>query len=171
MFSGLTIRRAMRDESAIIAKHRADMFTDMGVVPNADLAEDLTASTQAYLAIALGDGSYVGWLASDQAGQIVGGAGVYFMPQVPRLSENRTHVVKSPMPVVQNVYVVPAWRRKGLARALMKTVTQWAAAQGLDRLVLHASEEGRALYTSMGFSATREMSLTLAPPRSHPTAV
>jgi GNAT superfamily N-acetyltransferase len=62
------------------------------------------------------------------------------------------------MPVVQNVYTDPAWRKRGVARALMAVVMQWASERSLDRLVLHASEEGRPLYVSLGFGPTREMS-------------
>jgi len=33
----------------------------------------------------------------------------------------------------------------------------WSREQRLDRLVLHASAEGRALYKRLGFTATNEM--------------
>jgi hypothetical protein len=39
----------------------------------------------------------------------------------------------------------------------MRHVLEWARAQRLDRLVLHASAEGRALYERLGFVATNEM--------------
>ena len=39
----------------------------------------------------------------------------------------------------------------------MRQVIRWAEAERLDRLVLHASEEGRALYQRLGFAASNEM--------------
>jgi hypothetical protein len=39
----------------------------------------------------------------------------------------------------------------------MHAVINWAREERLDRLVLHASEEGRALYERLGFAATNEM--------------
>jgi hypothetical protein len=39
----------------------------------------------------------------------------------------------------------------------MRHLLEWARDQRLDRLVLHASEEGRALYQRLGFVATNEM--------------
>jgi hypothetical protein len=33
----------------------------------------------------------------------------------------------------------------------------WAAGQGTDRVVLHASDADRPLYVSLGFEATNEM--------------
>jgi GNAT superfamily N-acetyltransferase len=55
------------------------------------------------------------------------------------------------------VYTEPAWRRRGVADALMRQVIRWAEAERLDRLVLHASEAGRALYQRLGFAPTNEM--------------
>ena len=34
---------------------------------------------------------------------------------------------------------------------------RWAEAERLDRLVLHASEQGRELYQRLGFAASNEM--------------
>jgi hypothetical protein len=34
---------------------------------------------------------------------------------------------------------------------------RWAADEGFDQLVLHASDAGRPLYVSLGFAATNEM--------------
>jgi GNAT superfamily N-acetyltransferase len=58
---------------------------------------------------------------------------------------------------VLNVYTEPAWRRRGVAEALMRQVIRWAESERLDRLVLHASDEGRPLYQRLGFAATNEM--------------
>jgi hypothetical protein len=44
---------------------------------------------------------------------------------------------------------------------LMEEIITWARAQRLDRLVLHASEEGRTLYEALGFKASNEMRLAL----------
>jgi Predicted acetyltransferase len=59
--------------------------------------------------------------------------------------------------IVLNVYTDRAWRRRGVAEALMRAVINWAREERLDRLVLHASDEGRALYERLGFAATNEM--------------
>jgi hypothetical protein len=44
-----------------------------------------------------------------------------------------------------------------VAELLMRRVLAWAREQRLDRLVLHASPEGRRLYERLGFIATNEM--------------
>ncbi len=59
--------------------------------------------------------------------------------------------------VVLNVYTEPAWRRRGLAALLMGHVLDWAKANGVKSLVLHASREARLLYEKLGFVPTNEM--------------
>jgi len=57
------------------------------------------------------------------------------------------------------MYVLPEWRRRGLARALMKSVISCAAEKGAPLITLHASDEGRILYEKLGFTPAPEMRL------------
>jgi len=41
----------------------------------------------------------------------------------------------------------------------MNTIIAWSCKQNLDGLVLHASDDGRALYEQLGFISTTEMRL------------
>ena len=53
---------------------------------------------------------------------------------------------------VLSVYTEPRARRMGLARALMERVIEAAKAAGVKRVWLRASDDGRPLYESMGFT-------------------
>lgn len=152
-----TIRPAMVSDAAVIARHRAAMFRDMGEVPTDDLGSQLLNASTSALDALLREGSYVGFLAigTDQA--IIGGAGAHVRPQLPRISSNGTYVATRPVPLLVNVYTEPQWRRRGIARELVTTLMRWAAEGGVDQVVLHASDAGRALYASLGFAATNEM--------------
>ena len=59
--------------------------------------------------------------------------------------------------IVINVFTEPDWRRRGLATFLMERLIDWARAERLDRLVLHASDQGRVVYERLGFVQTNEM--------------
>jgi GNAT superfamily N-acetyltransferase len=61
--------------------------------------------------------------------------------------------------LVVNVFTEPAWRRRGIAELLMRRLLAWAREERLDRVVLHASAEGRPLYERLGFVSTNEMRL------------
>ena len=154
------IRRATVDDVPVVARHRVAMFRDMGQVPTEAMAAQLLELSLPALGAALRDGSYVGWLAVDATGEIVAGAGVHIKPQLPRPAPDHVTIASGPVPLVLNVYTEPAWRRRGLARALMTTLMQWAKEEGCDRVVLHASPDGHALYKALGFVPTNEMRWT-----------
>ena len=60
---------------------------------------------------------------------------------------------------VLGMYVVPEYRRSGIARRLMEATVGCATAAGVPVITLHASNQGAALYEQMGFHSTPEMRL------------
>jgi GNAT superfamily N-acetyltransferase len=151
------IRRCTVEDAATIARHRVAMFTDMGDVPTAALSRELLQKSTSALTSMLADGSYIGWFAVDTSDCVIGGAGVHVKPHLPRISHDHVRVEDTPVPLAVNVYTEPQWRGKGIARALMRVLMDWATASGTDRVVLHASNAGRPLYETLGFHATNEM--------------
>jgi len=127
------------------------MFRDMGVLPEADVAA-LVAATRAHLATVLPSGAYRGWLA-ERDGDVVAGGGLLIQPMWPRPEA----LAGGEEAYVLNVYTEPAHRRHGLARALMDAMLPWCRARGITRFALHASDAGRPLYESLGFTGTNEM--------------
>jgi GNAT superfamily N-acetyltransferase len=152
-----SIRRCDTDDAATVARHRVEMFREMGEVPTDALARELLDESTSALATVLADGTYVGWFAVDHATKVIAGAGAHVKPQLPRIAHGQTRVEVSPVPLVVNVYTEPEYRGQGIARALMRVLMEWAAGIGADRVVLHASDAGRPLYTSLGFAPTNEM--------------
>jgi GNAT superfamily N-acetyltransferase len=152
-----SIRPATVTDADIIAGHRVAMFRDMGEVSTDALASALLAASRSALVSLLREGAYVGWLAIDARDRVIAGAGAHVKAQLPRMSPDGGRVEAAAVPLVVNVYTEPAWRRRGVARSLMNTLMEWAAARRFDRVVLHASDAGRALYLSMGFHPTNEL--------------
>jgi GNAT superfamily N-acetyltransferase len=147
------IRLATSSDASIIARHRALMFFDMGVVSREDREEIFTA-TAPWTAHLLSRGEYVGWLAEED-GDVLAGGGIYLreLPPSPGcLKVGRWgHIA--------NVYTVPAHRRRGIARYLMGEILQWCTDHSIDLVTLAASDDGRPLYESLGFVGTSEMRL------------
>ena len=150
------IRRVAPHEAGVVASHRLRMFQDMGQVPS-DLASALQAASERALAPLLSTGEYVGWFAETPSGTVIAGAGVHIRAQLPRISLAGDAVADSAVPLVVNVYTEPDWRGRGVARALMTHLMDWAIARDDERVVLHASDAGRALYVSLGFEGANEM--------------
>lgn len=152
------IRACTPGDAATIARHRTCMFREMGDVPTDQAAAELLKESTVAVRTELERGTYVGWFAISAADEVIAGAGAHIKATLPRMSADGTaRIATSPVPLVVNVYTEPQWRRRGLARALMRTLMQWAEERGFDRVVLHASEQARMLYASLGFIPSNEM--------------
>jgi len=92
-------------------------------------------------------------------GEIVGGAGLQLRELLPRPHPERTRLMRGPQALILNVFTERSWRRRGVAEALMRELLAWCRDNGVESVVLHASNEGRPLYEKLGFTATNEMRL------------
>ena len=66
----------------------------------------------------------------------------------------------SPVPFLEGLYVVPAARRRGVARALVAAVIGWARAAGYAELASDArlgNEVSHALHRALGFQETERV--------------
>jgi GNAT superfamily N-acetyltransferase len=52
---------------------------------------------------------------------------------------------------VQWMSTEPAFRRRGLARAVLRAILEWFDERGVDNVELHATDAGAPLYRSEGF--------------------
>jgi GNAT superfamily N-acetyltransferase len=147
------IRAADAGDAGIIARHRASMFQDMGAI-SAKEYELLLEASERWTADMLANHQYVGWLVEDGPAVIAGGGlllrELFPVPGCYKVGQS-AHIM--------NVYTEPAYRRRGLARKLMRIILDWCAAQRMDQVTLSASDEGRPLYESLGFKQTSEMRL------------
>lgn len=64
---------------------------------------------------------------------------------------------------IEGVYVLPAFRRRGIAKRLMRECIDWLQSMGCDAVRLQSTVEGRPLYESLGFVPTDELELRLNP--------
>ena len=139
------------------------MFDEMGQVPP-DMFETLRTKSSKRLRHFLKRGDYIGWLAIPQQHPeiIAGGAGVQLRNVLPHplsRSDKWNGIAEGRHAIILNVFTEPDWRHQGIAVLLLERIIEWARAEHLDRLVLHASEAGRPLYESLGFVGTNEMRL------------
>jgi GNAT superfamily N-acetyltransferase len=161
MSERFTIRQASLADVDAIAEHRTRMFDEMGQVPP-DTFETLRAKSRERLRGFLERGEYVGWLAMPRQHPeiIAGGAGVQLREVLPHplpRGNQWNGVAEGRHAIILNVFTEPDWRHQGIALLLLERIIQWARAERLDRLVLHASEAGRPLYERLGFVGTTEM--------------
>jgi len=157
------MRLATLEDCEIIASHRVRMFQDMGLLPD-KLLNEFRRRCRDDIKAAVESGKYIGWLVADtnDPTRIIAGAGIVIrrIPPIPILGAGgKTKIYDGRQALIVNVFTEPAWRRRGLARQLMETIIAWCRDDGIDSVVLHASDDGRELYEKLGFSSTSEMRL------------
>ena len=152
------IRRATVADATLLADQRVAMFRGMNRTTS-ETEPRLREACIRYLTEALGNGEYVSWIAEgvDGSPNPLGGAGVQMRPLFPRPDPSGRALLVGREGLILSVYVAPQYRRRGIARGLMETIIAWAPGAGIVRLVLHASDDGRALYEQLGFKASNEM--------------
>ena len=85
-------------------------------------------------------------------------AGVQLQPILPRPLDVST-IGEGRQGTIVNVFTEPQWRQRGIAGLLIKEIVIWSKNEQIDRLTLHASDEGRSIYEKLGFVASNEMRL------------
>jgi GNAT superfamily N-acetyltransferase len=153
----LEIRRATVRDADVIAWHRARMFQDMGDV-SGDAFEILRTKARTRLEQWIDRGDYIGWLATpaDEPKTVIGGAGVQVQSILPRPLDTST-IGEGRQGTIINVFTEPQWRRFGIAGLLIQELIAWSKSERLDRLILHASDQGRSIYEKFGFVESNEM--------------
>jgi GNAT superfamily N-acetyltransferase len=150
-----TIRQGTLDDVETVVAHRRCMFVDMGHRDD-DAMQRMGEEFRPWLVRKMQRGEYLAWFAVDPEGAIVAGAGLWLMDWPP-------HMI-GPGPWrgnILNVYTRPECRRMGLAGRLMDAALAWCLLNKVRTVILHASEDGRNLYQSMGFQPTNEMRILL----------
>src|SRR5450830_1160453 len=150
----MEIRELHADDLQLICQHRQQMFLEAGRDQG-----DITAMApnfQEWLEPRLRNGSYFGFFAIDNE-SVVAGIGLMEIDWPPHPS----HPQQDKRGYVLNVYVVPAYRRRGIAGLLMKMADAEFKKRGLAFAILHSTNSGRPLYEKSGWSSTTEMAKPL----------
>jgi ribosomal protein S18 acetylase RimI-like enzyme len=150
----LETRLATIADAALISSHRRAMFEAMGRGTTESL-DAMTRAFESWLLPRLADRRYTGWIISDAASPVAS-AGVLILEWPPHpldpTGESRAYLL--------NVFVEPAYRRRGLARELVRLSLAEAHRRRIRIVSLHASAQGRPVYESLGFRAANEMLFT-----------
>ena len=53
---------------------------------------------------------------------------------------------------VMSVFTAPEWREQGIARVIMTAILDYLRMKGISVVTLRATEQGRPMYLSLGFT-------------------
>ncbi len=154
--SSFSIRVATPADARTFTELRGALFRELGKYPVEATALFEAASSEAF-SEAIERGQCIAWLAENRDAIAIGSLALLIYPRLP-----------SPLLTARaegyllNVYTMPAWRRNGVAGALVSASLAKARSLGLGRLRLHATEAGAPVYSNAGFAhRSGEMELSL----------
>ena len=137
----ITYRKLTENDLDVFIRMRIAQLREEGATEDADLVPPLLDYYHRHLA----DGTYVSWLALDGE-KIVGTSGMSFVEKPPYFS-----CPSGRIGLLSSMYTDPAYRRMGIAKELLRRVTEEARAYGCGCVQITASDMGVLLYTDFGF--------------------
>ena len=106
---------------------------------------DLVPALKDYYRCHLADGTFVSWLALD-GDKIIGTSGMSFVEKPPYFG-----CPSGRLGLLSSMFTNPDYRRKGIAKELLRRVVEEARAYGCGAVQITASDMGVKLYTAYGF--------------------
>ncbi|HVO44090.1 MAG TPA: GNAT family N-acetyltransferase [Aggregatilineales bacterium] len=139
------IRRATVEDIDILVSHRRQMFAE---IRNSEAArlDALDIAYRRWLARKIPDGEYLSWVALDEHGLVVAGAGLLIRERLPSPSS-----LEEREGYVANVYTNPECRGHGLAHRLMETMMDWCREHDIRTVTLFTAPKAEPIYRSLGF--------------------
>lgn len=134
-------RKLTTKDLPVFIHMRINQLQEEGAVPTFDLAPNL----EDYYTRHLADGTFVSWLAVD-GDKIVATSGMSFVERPPYYS-----CPSGKMGILSSMYTLKEYRRKGIAKVLLKKVVGEARNYGCGMVQITASDMGVLLYTDFGF--------------------
>ncbi|MHA1983425.1 MAG: GNAT family N-acetyltransferase [Candidatus Hodarchaeales archaeon] len=149
------IRIATVKDIKEIIRLRRLMFESMGF-NNQELLNQNDKINKIYFQKAIPNEKFRGWVAETESGIIVGTIGLVIdvHPPAPNNLSGR-------IGYIMNLAVNEEYRRKGIARALMKKVIEFLKTNNIISVELHATEMGKDLYEELGFKNSNAMRIQL----------
>ena len=151
----LKITDATIGDLDLLVAHRLEMWREIQPKLEAEVQRSVE-TTREWIRGRLSEGRLVGFVVRDEHGKVAGSGCVWIRDEQPRPTNPRQQ-----NPYLMSMYTEKEFRRKGVAKIIVRRAIEWCRERGYERIVLHYSKEGRPLYESFGFEPSNEMRLRL----------
>lgn len=139
----------------LLTSHRLSMWKD--IHPELSSVIESTAdTTRQWILEKIRQGRLHPFIARSEQGVVAGSGCILINATQPRPSTSKMEV-----PYLLSMYTEMHARRQGVATMITRAAVDWCRNRGYDRVVLHASKEGRRVYEKIGFEPSNEMRLKL----------
>ncbi len=149
------VSKGKAEDIDLLVNHRLCMFNEMYPKLTKEI-EASRAQTRQWIEEKLSEGTLVCFVVRTEDKHPIGSGCLWIKKEQPNPTKPRLEA-----PYLMSMYTEGDFRRRGVARLIVKSAVAWSKAHGYDRINLHATEVGSSLYEEYGFRQTNEMQLKL----------
>ena len=141
----MMVREALAADIPALVRLRMALFGELGELDNPHASDALWQATQSYFSAAQADGSARSWLVEvDGEAVACGTLALFVRPPYPgNLAGREAYLL--------NMYTVPAWRKRGMASALLDAMAAHARGQRLGQAVATHQRAGESALRATRF--------------------
>lgn len=137
----ITYRKLNEKDLNVFIKMRINQLREEGAKEDIDIVPALKNHYLRHLS----DGTFISWLALDKD-RIIGTSGISIVEKPPYFG-----CPTGKIGLLSSMFTDKAYRRKGIAKALLSKVVDEARKQGCGTVQITASDMGVLLYSDFGF--------------------
>ena len=153
--SEMNLREALIGDIAVMAEHHRKMFEEiwelkcehLGAVRAAEIEKAYTQKLETEMDC----GICKAWVVESK-GEIVSSGAITFVSFVPN-----PYDLSSKVAYLHSIYTKRSHRNKKCAQRIIQNAIEYCSSQGINRVILTASEAGKPIYEKIGFRSTPEM--------------
>ena len=142
----INFRKANIEDADILAMIRSIFLMEANDFSSETERKTMEIANKIYFEKALGDGSFLAWLALDDS-KVVATSGLSFItapPNFKRPDGREAHIM--------NMFTFSDYRKQGIGSELLKRTIAEAKMRGYKKITLNATDMGKSLYEKYGFN-------------------
>lgn len=144
----VTYRRITKEDIKDLVRIRSRFLTEFDGKTHLENKENINLEVEKHLLKFIETDGFIGFVAEED-NKIIGTSAITFYDILAKV-----HCLNGKVAYISNIYTVPEYRRRGIARKLFKLVLDEALSRECSKISLHASKLGEFVYKGFGFVKT-----------------
>jgi GNAT superfamily N-acetyltransferase len=141
----ITFKKATISDIETIIEYRIIFLREAQCIPGIDLEFSLRKSLRQYFTKSLENGSFISWIA-EYENKPVGFSGMVIREQ-----PGNFEIPNGKTGYILNMFTIKEYRNNGIGSLLLQKLIDEAKLRNLDRIELHATQDGEPIYRQFGF--------------------
>lgn len=141
----ISLRRASMSDIETMVEYRITFLKEAQGIPSPELESFLRQSLWSYFNRSLKDDSFVSWIA-EYDNKSIGFSGMVIREQ-----PGNFEVPSGKTGYILNMFTVKEYRKNGIGSLLFQKLIDEAKRKELDKIELHATNDGEPIYRQYGF--------------------